>query len=102
MRLLVIRMNLFPSSGIVVNILSIFARINIILAAFNLIPIPPLDGSKIMMGFVSNRMQYYLMRMEPYGMFIIIGLLFFGVLTPVISFFEQIIMRFTCIICLFF
>ncbi|MCK9196919.1 MAG: site-2 protease family protein [Syntrophales bacterium] len=68
------------------------AQINIILAAFNLIPIPPLDGSKILMGFVSERMQYALSKLEPYGFFIIIGLLFFGALDPVIKIFRSLIM----------
>lgn len=70
------------------TMLTIFAKINIMLAAFNLIPIPPLDGSKILMGFASRRFQYTLARIEPYGMFIIIGLLFLGVLDPLIALFR--------------
>lgn len=49
-------------------------RINIVLAVFNLIPIPPLDGSKILMGFLPARYQYYFARLEPYGFFFIIAL----------------------------
>ena len=68
------------------------AQINIILVAFNLIPIPPLDGSKILMGFLPDRLQYPLARLEPYGFLIIIGLLFFGILDPLIDFFRWVIL----------
>ncbi len=78
-------------SSVTAKALYYTAQINIILAAFNLIPIPPLDGSKILMGFVSERMQYALSKLEPYGFFIIIGLLFFGALDPVIRVFRSII-----------
>jgi len=74
--------------GALSTFLIYMAQINIMLAAFNLIPIPPLDGSKILMGFSSTRFQYSLARLEPYGFFIIIGLLWLGVLNPLISFFE--------------
>ena len=78
-------------SGLLGGSLYVIAQINIILAAFNLIPIPPLDGSKILMGFVSPKIQNALLRIEPYGFFIIIGLLFAGVLDSVITFFMQLI-----------
>jgi Zn-dependent protease len=68
------------------------AQINIILAAFNLIPIPPLDGSKILMGFLPDRLQNSFSRLEPYGFFIIIALLFLGVLTPLIDLFRWVIL----------
>ena len=82
------------SSGITGELLYIFARINIILAAFNLIPLPPLDGSKILMGFASPGVQNVLFRMERYGFVIIIALLYFGALDPVIHFFQWMILSF--------
>jgi Zn-dependent protease len=97
-------MILVSSAGIIVNMILAFlafllfrllfylAQINIILAAFNLIPIPPLDGSKILMGFLPERWQDALSRVEPYGFFLIIGLLFLGVLTPLVAFFRGIIL----------
>ncbi|MHB8110856.1 MAG: site-2 protease family protein [Syntrophorhabdaceae bacterium] len=74
------------------NALGIIAYINILLAAFNIIPIPPLDGSKILMSFLPNEFRYSLERLEPYGMFIILGLLYIGLLNPVIRLFQSIIL----------
>ncbi|MDX1775076.1 MAG: site-2 protease family protein [Desulfobulbales bacterium] len=74
------------------ELLYYFARINIILAAFNLIPIPPLDGSKILMGMVSPSMQKLLSGLERYGLLILIVLLYMGVLNPVIRYFEWLIL----------
>jgi Zn-dependent protease len=80
------------SSGSIGQLLYYLAQINIMLASFNLIPIPPLDGSKILMGFMPERFQYALARLEPFGFFIIIGLLYLGALDPVIHFFRWIIL----------
>ena len=66
-------------------------QINIILASFNLIPIPPLDGSKILMGFLPESAGNVLAHLEPYGFFVIIGLLYLGALDPVIHFFRWVI-----------
>jgi Zn-dependent protease len=66
------------SSGRLYKVLLNMGGINIMLASFNLIPIPPLDGSKILMGFSTRRFQYTLQQLEPYGMFILIGLLYIG------------------------
>jgi Zn-dependent protease len=79
-------------SGMTEQILYLFARINIMLAAFNLIPIPPLDGSKILMGFTSEAVRRFLTQIEPFGFFIVIGLLYIGALNPVINFFQYIIL----------
>jgi len=83
---------LLSPSGALGTLLYYFTQINIILAAFNLIPIPPLDGSKILMGFLPERYQYGLARLEPYGFFIIIALLFLGALNPLIDLFRWIIL----------
>ena len=85
---------LSPSpSGSTGLLLYYLAQINIMLASFNLIPIPPLDGSRILMGFLPERLQQTLSRLEPFGFFIIIGLLYFGALDPVIHFFRWIIVN---------
>ena len=65
--------------------------INLVLFVFNLFPIPPLDGSKVLAGFVPPSISDILDKIEPYGFFIVMGLLYFGVLNkvlnPIIGFF---------------
>jgi Zn-dependent protease len=89
--LLVYRLLHLPSSGLGAVIVFTIAHINITLASLNLIPIPPLDGSKILMGFTSEKTSYFLTRIEPYGFFILIGLLYLGVLDSFIGFFRGIL-----------
>ncbi len=90
--LLFIRLFSASSSGIALilayKVCTYVAHINITLAALNLIPIPPLDGSKILMGIVWEKTPHFLARLEPYGFFIIIGLLYLGVLDPLVGFFR--------------
>lgn len=53
------------------------------LAVFNIFPIPPLDGSKVVFSFLPDRLYWKLMRYERYGMLLLAALLFFGVIdTP--------------------
>jgi Zn-dependent protease len=89
--LLLTRLFSTPSSMVATRLVYYVVQINITLAALNLIPIPPLDGSKILMGFVSQRTQFFLTRLEPYGFFIIIGFLYLGILDPLIGLFRWMI-----------
>ncbi len=89
--LLVYRLLNLPPYGTSAIIVYTLAHINVTLAALNLIPIPPLDGSKILMGFAPPEIRYLFSRIEPYGFFIIVGLLFLGLLNPLIGLFRTLI-----------
>ncbi|MEI8175493.1 MAG: site-2 protease family protein [Candidatus Omnitrophota bacterium] len=77
------------SQPILSVVLPVIARINVVLCAFNLIPIPPLDGSQILMNFLPARAQISLRRLEPFSFIILIVLLFTGLLNPAIGFMQE-------------
>ncbi len=69
--------NIFHVSDNSIIVLIVFYTIfiNIILGLFNLIPIPPLDGSKIIGGFMSDRMYFAFQKLERKGIFILITII---------------------------
>lgn len=67
---------LFPVSSFLFNILSLFIYYNILLAIFNLIPIHPLDGFKVVAGILPKKYYAEWMALERYGMLFLILLIF--------------------------
>jgi Zn-dependent protease len=72
--------------------LAVAARINLILAALNLLPIPPLDGSKVLLSLLPAGSQRVLLGFERYGFLILILLLLAGWLDPLIRAMEQVLL----------
>lgn len=82
--------NVVPGSEIVLGTLAFY---NILLGTFNLIPIPPLDGSKVIVAFLPESLMHWLLSFERYGFVLIFILLYMGVLDsiliPVLNLFSR-------------
>jgi len=68
----------FLISNGITQIFILIVFLNILLAIFNLIPLPPLDGSKILFTFLPNSLENLRMFLEQYGMFVLLFFIFFA------------------------
>lgn len=85
---------IFPFGGIIGLFLLHACIINVVLAIFNLIPIPPLDGSRVAIGFLPSRLVSSYLSLERYGFIIIFGLLWIGVLDYILWPIASLLLRF--------
>ncbi len=70
--------------------------INVGLAIFNLIPIPPLDGSKIFLQFLPPKIYYEIMRYQQFGFIVLIIALYLNVLDPILGTLSSFLTRLLC------
>lgn len=75
---LIVRLGILPIGSFGMSFLVLGIQINIILAIFNLIPIPPLDGSHILFTFLPQKYENIKKFLTQYQMLLLIGLIFFG------------------------
>lgn len=80
--------------GFILEILKYSMHMNVGLMIFNLIPIPPLDGSKVLLEFLPYRARGFFYRYERYSSLILLLLVYMGTLTPVFTFFRSGIINF--------
>jgi len=68
-------------------------QINLLLAVLNLLPLPPLDGGRVVSALLPPKISYQFDQLEAYGLFILLGLLFLGifqsVILPIVKFIQQ-------------
>lgn len=65
---------LIGTIGFATNALTLFAAINVGIFVFNMVPIPPLDGSRLLYAFAPEPIQEFMARMETFGLFIVFAL----------------------------
>jgi Zn-dependent protease len=80
-------------AAMVVNFLYLMVVINTLLAVFNMIPVPPLDGGNVAMGVVPERVALAISWLRPYGFLIIYALMLSGTLSRVIFPLLEIVLR---------
>lgn len=86
-----------PSVGYGVQYMGLAGvSINLVLMVLNMIPVPPLDGSRVVAGLLPPKMAWQYNQIEPYGLIIVLVLLvtgvLFGVLSPIVNFFRTVIL----------
>jgi Zn-dependent protease len=83
---------LFPGTFIG-EALGVFTVLNVALFVFNLLPIPPLDGSRVLYAFAPEPVQRFMEALEPIGLFIVFGLVFLADLGGLLSNLNQTIIN---------
>ena len=82
---ILLKTGLFTADSMAQSLIAYAVFLNLILGTFNLIPLPPLDGSHILLGILPPEAARKYIRIQPYGIFIILIMAFTGILSLIIS-----------------
>lgn len=92
---LLLKTHIFAGIPLLLTVINSAVIMNIVLAVFNILPIPPLDGSRVMMGLLPIDLSIKYSRLEPYGFIIIFALLYLGItrvlIWPVVIFLSNLL-----------
>ncbi|PJC48915.1 MAG: site-2 protease family protein, partial [Candidatus Omnitrophica bacterium CG_4_9_14_0_2_um_filter_42_8] len=81
---LLLKIPFLTASYFAVSVITTAIMANLVLAVFNLLPIPPLDGSRVAMGLLPYHLSAEYAKIEPYGFIIIFALLWIGAINTII------------------
>lgn len=83
--LLLLKMPFFPNNYFAFQLGQTILIYNLVLAVFNIIPIPPLDGSKLLMAVLPGRQAYAFAQLEQYGNLLLVALLVTGIISNIMD-----------------
>lgn len=83
----------FIPGSFIVQSLELFTGLNVVLFVFNLIPIPPLDGSRVLYAFAPDGLREIMGQIEPIGIFIIFGLVLLGGFGGFLTHLDQLVLN---------